>query len=363
LKKVMIHAYANFNLGDDLFIKVLCERYPNTQFTLYAPQQYKITFQNIENINIIPNDTLIVRGINFVVKKLFKKNNFYQYYITKKKDASVHIGGSLFMEDEKWRVLLDNQKSLKIPGKPFYLLGANFGPYKDTRFYEEYKELFKEYTDICFREKHSFSIFDELDNVRLADDIVFQLQLKNAKRVAQNPNIVISVIKPSVRKQLKAFEKEYYHKVRELAIYFIEKGYNVIFMSFCENEQDNEAIKDIIRLIPANYKENIFKHLYKFDINKSLEIIEQTNLVIATRFHSMILGMIYNKPTFPIIYSDKMSNVLNDINFTGSSIRLNEISKLEPKIVFDSMENGVIDISQQRKNAENHFEKLDEFLL
>src|SRR5699024_1160694 len=45
MKKVMVYAYSQFNLGDDLFIKILCERYPETQFVLYAPKQYKRCFQ------------------------------------------------------------------------------------------------------------------------------------------------------------------------------------------------------------------------------------------------------------------------------------------------------------------------------
>ncbi|MDY0404730.1 hypothetical protein P5G51_004325 [Virgibacillus sp. 179-BFC.A HS] len=36
MKKVLIHAYTHFNFGDDLFIQILCERYPQTSFYLYA---------------------------------------------------------------------------------------------------------------------------------------------------------------------------------------------------------------------------------------------------------------------------------------------------------------------------------------
>src|SRR5690625_2356463 len=50
MKKVMVYAYTQFNLGDDLFIKILCERYPETQFVLYAPKKYKRCFQGMRNI-------------------------------------------------------------------------------------------------------------------------------------------------------------------------------------------------------------------------------------------------------------------------------------------------------------------------
>src|SRR5699024_4992683 len=56
MKKVMVYAYSQFNLGDDLFIKILCERYPETQFVLYAPKQYKRCFQGMRNIRFFPSD-------------------------------------------------------------------------------------------------------------------------------------------------------------------------------------------------------------------------------------------------------------------------------------------------------------------
>ena len=46
MKKIKVYAYTRQNLGDDLFIKILCERYPNTQFVLYAPNVYKDIFKD-----------------------------------------------------------------------------------------------------------------------------------------------------------------------------------------------------------------------------------------------------------------------------------------------------------------------------
>lgn len=59
MKRIMINAYTTFNLGDDLFIKVLCERYPNTEFILYAPKEYKINFKNSSNLKVISNSNIL----------------------------------------------------------------------------------------------------------------------------------------------------------------------------------------------------------------------------------------------------------------------------------------------------------------
>ena len=48
--------------------------------------------------------------------------------------------------------------------------------------------------------------------------------------------------------------------------------------------------------------------------------------MIAIRFHSAILSDIYKIPFLPIVYSNKMQNLLDDMNFKGRSIDLNNLN-------------------------------------
>lgn len=361
MKKVMVYAYTKFNLGDDLFIKILCERYPKTKFFLYAPRKYQLCFKDMSNIKIIPSDSFINRGINFLFKTI-KVNYFIRKLLAKRCDAAVHIGGSLFIQREDWEKELENKKSMLIESKPFFLLGANFGPFSNRDFYLQYKDVFKEYTDICFRENHSYEMFNDLSNVRMADDVIFNLKRKQELYQSKN-NIVISVIKPSIRKHLANCDDIYYKKIMDITMYFIKKGYKVTLMSFCENEGDKEAIAEIMDIIPKEYLINVTSHFYNLNLEQSLNIIAASNFVVATRFHAMILGWVYNKPVFPIVYSDKMTNVMSDIGFKGSYTKLNNINSLNPEEVFKSMKTNLIDISKQVENSEKQFGKLDEYLL
>lgn len=355
----MLYAYTTFNLGDDLFIKILCERYPETKFLLYAPKEYRILFNKIKNLSVIPSDSLIIRGINFFLRS-FKIKGSIRRMVAQKCDAGVYIGGSLFMQGEDWLQGLENVREMRHSNKPFFLLGANFGPFKDEEFYLKYKNEFKEYTDVCFREKYTFELFKDLGNVRMADDIVFQLNVEEFEH-AEN-NIVISVIKPSYRKHLLNYDDIYYKKIRDISIYFIESGYKVTFMSFCDFEGDNEAINEIINLIPSEYLAKIKKYPYKLNIDEAINTIGKADFVLATRFHSMILGWVCNKPVFPIVYSDKMINVMKDVGFKGLYTDFNSIGSLKPEEVFTSMETNIIDVKTNVENAEKHFQKLDIYL-
>lgn len=360
MKNIMVYAYTKFNLGDDLFVKILCDRYPNTNFVLYAPRKYKILFKEKGNITIIPSDSIIIRGINFAFRFL-KIMNFFRRIIAKRCDAAVYIGGSLFIQGEKWREDIKNIKNLRVANNFFFLLGVNFGPFNEKEFYLEYKKIFKEYTDICFREKYSYDMFNDLSNVRMADDVVFQLSSVGGDYTQNINNIVISVIKPS-RKGLGNYEDIYYKKIKDIAIYYIGRGYKVTFMSFCEEEGDKDAIEEIQSLIPKVYLNHVTKFLYKLSIEEALDVIKKSSIVIATRFHSMILGWIFNKPVFPIVYSKKMTNVMQDVGFKGIYTDFNKIDSLEPEEVFEYMETNLIDVSNQVRNSEKHFEKLDEYL-
>ncbi|WP_415654037.1 polysaccharide pyruvyl transferase family protein, partial [Salinicoccus roseus] len=340
-----MNAYTNFNLGDDLFIKVLCERYPETNFLIYAPEEYKYTFKNIDNILIFPSNKLFNRIFNYILRKI-KSDISIQRIISRKVDAIVQIGGSIFIERKKY---LDSKvKKEKNVKKPYYVLGANFGPYQTEQFYKYHHELFQRYTDICFRDKYSYELFKDLRNVRMADDIIFQLS--DQKKIASKHSVVISVIKPSFRENLQDYDEVYYKKIKDIAAYFLDKGYKVILMSFCEREGDKKAIEEISQLLPIQKRAYVYKYHYLFNMDEALDVIAASSFIVATRFHAMILGWAYNKPVFPIAYSEKMNNVMEDIGHTGTFINLKEIDKLNPDEVFESMKKNSVDISSQAKN-------------
>lgn len=357
----MIYAYTEFNLGDDLFIKLLCERYPNTQFILYAPKNYEILFKEILNLKVYPNDTLFVRAVNKIFRLFNIKRNFIRFKIAKKCNAMVYIGGSLFMQGENWKERYLDKEEMYIENKPFYLLGANFGPYKDNEFYLIYKEMFSKFTDISFRDRQSYELFNELPNVRIADDIIFQLKVQ-PRITDQTNNVVISVIKPSFRKNLSSYDDVYYRKIKDIIVLLNLKGYRVTLMSFCEKQGDQEAVERIIELLPFNNKKMVNHYYYKYDIDETINIIANSRFVIATRFHSMILGWVLNKPVFPIAYSSKMTNVMNDIGFKGQYTDINNIDQLKPQDVLGAIQSKPIDVSESIKNSEKHFEKLDDLL-
>lgn len=360
MKKVVLYAYTKQNLGDDLFIKILCDRYPNTKFFIYAPKIYKNIFKDVKNLKIYSSEFIIYRIINWIFRKL-KINNIIESYLRLISDAGVRIGGSLFIQGDNWEKYTEDYiEPMKSKRKPFFLIGINFGPFEDERYFLKHKKIFSNYTDICFREDYSYNLFHDLPNVRLADDIIFSI---GEKRENENSDYVfISVIKPSYRKELAMLDDIYYEKIKELILGFIENGLKVYLVSFCEAEGDEEAVRKIYDALPVDCRNKVFKEYYKTNIERQVELISNSKLVIASRFHAMILGFCFNKNVLPLIYSSKMSNVLQDIKFKGLSYDIKNIDQLEYSNVKEFLNEHSVDVSQQIRNSNEHFKYLDMFL-
>lgn len=360
MDNIYIKAYINKNLGDDLFLKILLERYPRNIFYLIEECNLKLekmyTFKNLKIVNY----SILIKIFNYLLRKLNISINFTEENLIKKKNikAIIEIGGSIFMEN-KSNISLKIRKKDQEQVKNYFILGANFGPYSSDKFLKEYYSFFSKCNDICFRERYSYDLFKNLSNIRYAKDIIFSLNVNN---YSEKEYMLISVIKPSIRRELREKDKEYYKTVKNIIIESLKNNKKVKLISFCKNEGDEEAIEEILRIIPESFRDRVDKYYYRGNIEEALEIIGKAEAIVATRFHAMILGFIYKKKVYPIAYSKKTTNVLEDLEFKGnycSFDKLNEVS-------YDKiMENEILDediLELAKKDAEKHFEKLDLFL-
>lgn len=49
--EIMLKAYFNLNLGDDLFIKMICERFPNYNFHIFIREGLEIPFRKFSQVH------------------------------------------------------------------------------------------------------------------------------------------------------------------------------------------------------------------------------------------------------------------------------------------------------------------------
>lgn len=368
--KILIKLYANVNLGDDLFLKMLLERYPNVKFILPAPDEYKIIFKQYSNLEIVKDAYnfelgFLNRGFNYLERKFFlskyiKKieKKFLENFTVKgyQFDAFISIGGSIFMQQKKLPVyssIIYYQLAHKYCKNTFYL-GCNFGPYNDSKFVEDYRNIFSDAKDVCFREKQSWSLFSNLNNIRCKPDIVFGFKFPKVSK--KNKTVGFSVV--SARNGIN--EEDYFKKYAELIEFYQKKNYEIYLFSFCENQGDGKTINSIVNLV-SDHK-NINKIIYNGDIDEFLNVYSSMEQMYCGRFHAMILSMIFDQKIYPVIYSKKMLNVLDDIGYKGETISIENFFNIQPDKLLDQIHLNSYDIKEIKTESTEQFQKLDLFL-
>lgn len=344
MKKIYLKAYLKHNLGDDLFVYIIANRYKNVTFKTILNKNYNL---NINNLDVCKTGFR-----SKLITLISLKKYSLERLLMKKSDASVLIGGSLFIEKK-------NELSKKYylgEGHPYYIMGSNFGPYKTKQYYDKIYNMLKDANDVCFRDKYSYDLFKTLDNVRIAPDIVFSFDASRFINNDSKKKVVISVI-DCTNRNIKNNKEKYENKIIEMINYFQSNDYKVTLMSFCKYEGDEKAIDSIISKV-----NNVEKYYYNGDLNGALGLLGESDIIVGSRFHANILGLVMNKTIIPIAYSDKTINTLNDINFKGRILDIRNIDEFDVSTLSDLDLNYKLNIDKYRKEAEKHFKELDRFL-
>lgn len=346
--KIFLKGYLSKNLGDDLFFKIIMDRYKSNQFYIIGPNSYKKIFN--KNVRFYSN------LLEKFLKRIFKGYFSIEKKIQKKADISVLIGGSMFIEKKFEKA----SKYIKYTEKPYFVLGANFGPYYTKKYKKIYHNFFKKITDTCFRDLDSYKEFKDIKNVRYAPDIVFLEKTKIKK--AKEKTVLFSLI--NIKNKSSQMEKdssiEYEEAINTLINYFGKKDYTIKFMSFCKKEKDEEEVNKYYEKYKNKYK--VSKYFYNGDIEEGIDQINNNSVIVGSRFHANILGLKLQKHIIPISYNNKTINMLKDIKFDGEIIDLNNYKKLNIEKIEEKNLTYKCDISNFIKEAEKHFEKLDSLI-
>ena len=184
---------------------------------------------------------------------------------------------------------------------------------------------------------------------------------KNIK-MTNSKKVVISVI-DCERKAKKEYKENYEKTIIDMVNFFEKNGYEIVLMSYCKKEGDEEAIKSILSKIEnEKIKSKIKTYFYSGNTEEALDVMGDCQIVVGSRFHANILGLVLNKTIIPIAYSDKTLNVLRDMNFKGKIYDIRNLDNFENNSLKEEDLTYKLDVNFQKKDAQRHFEKLDKVL-
>ncbi|WHS05452.1 polysaccharide pyruvyl transferase family protein [Ligilactobacillus salivarius] len=351
-KGIFVQGYFEKNLGDDLFIYVLCHNYPQLEFTINTPN-YEV-FSHFHNLQNFEQKKGILR------RKL--RNFFFIDDIRAAKNFAIYLelGGSIFILPANGTMGY-NYKRRKIVSeiqKHYIVMGSNFGPYYSKKQLNGYKKFFNSIESVSFRDYESYEYFKDIDHVNYYPDVVLNLEVKDNQNNIKTDYVLFSIINSKIFGE--KVDKEYSNFICNQVKKEIKEGNTIVFMSFCEYEKDLTKGKELLQML-HQWKDKIILKNHT-NIEKSLDVIRKAKKIVATRYHAMILGWLYRKPTFVIAYSKKTENEIktyfpeqqyikiqnignvSDISYTKINRKLLKKLKNDAKKHFECFERVVADI-------------------
>ena len=352
MKKICLSAYCCMNFGDDLFVKTLVRRYPDTIFFMNIDNKSRAAFRN--EINIVYPSQIERLCVKVLCKLRIIKKIDAEIYHVRRADGYVKIGGSIFIE-----TAVVAKKYVEQYNENSFFIGPNFGPFQSRAYVERVRLRLANVKDCCFRDSYSYKLFQDLSNVRYAPDVLFSLST-GLDRV-EGRYLGISVILLDNREGLSQISDEYYATISDACNECRHMNIPVRLFAFCKREGDADAMKKILSY--TDHPEEIDTCVYEGDTEIFMAQLNECRWLLATRLHSMILGLVLGKKVLPIVYSLKQTHILEDMNYCGHLWDIHSHQKYDSvKLLEDCLGNIDMDIAKYAQDSERQFEALDEFL-
>ncbi|HQK74513.1 MAG TPA: polysaccharide pyruvyl transferase family protein, partial [Clostridiales bacterium] len=279
MKKIYLSAYYCMNFGDDLFVKTLIRRYPNTRFFINIDAKMRTAFRNEKNISFSSHFAFFFARV-LCKLKIISRDDVEIFYV-RRANAYVKIGGSIFIETPKAAKTFVEQYNRNA-----FFIGPNFGPYQSEAFVEQVRRRLSNVKDCCFRDHYSYKIFRDLSNVRYAPDVLFNV--KTGLERKKGRYLGISVILLEKREGLSEISDEYYRTISNACAECKRMNIPVKLFAFCKREGDADAMKKILSY--TDHPEEVDTCVYDGDTDLFMAQLNECRWLLATRLHSMILG-------------------------------------------------------------------------
>lgn len=355
--KVFVSGYWNQNLGDDLFLALLCRRYPKDDFYVIAGSSAMESFHDLANLHQV-HLPLSVKLAYHLKQHLGWQENLSilqkeQIKVALQCDLYCELGGSLFIEP---RAGMDQQFTMRQKiadsGTPYIIMGSNFGPFYQQSQLNHYKLLFAQMQRIWLRDHHSLNLFQDLTKVSYAPDLAFAWPTDHLS-ISDNGYVLISVI--DVAKRFgESVNRQYQESLLCSIRSFLNEKRPVYLMSFCENDGDLKAAQ----VLKSQIDSPLIKVINHTNVEQSIQIIAHAHQVIATRYHSMILAWLLNKPTVVLSYSHKIDYVISDLYPQQTCLEINKLdSDLDLSRLRYNQPDSIKKIIQQTRRQLDDFDE------
>lgn len=348
MKKALVGAYIDNNLGDDLFISGLIDRYGDVEFSFNHASSSTILQRksNVKNVDL-----------NFL--NVLKNVRNYDVFIL--------IGGSMFQQIgspfnwiKNWLSLYLTVVFFRLMGKKVVFIGFNFGSYDSNLFFILYRLLFRLVNYLSVRDEKTFNLFRKNKRIHFYPDIVFGLEVEKEAIPKKTNNIGLSIMDfgPNVK-----FQRQYENFLVDV-LRRIDKSFNINVYTFQNSQSINDDIVAQRVLKRVDRDVDIYSYNGK-NLKKILKSFSKNEFILSSRFHSLVLALIFKQNFVSVSYNIKIDNLLNFIGLDNLKVKPQDLENEECIIRTAEKINNKKNVNLNNKNmnldneAVKHFEYLD----
>ncbi|MCI8452427.1 MAG: hypothetical protein HFJ74_08080 [Eggerthellaceae bacterium] len=362
IKKILLYGwFGEGNLGDELIldaaIKVTREAYPKASIRVMGTKPDKIKGRHGHSFDLVSTyldhrPRIIARSFKYgfvrAVRNLFTA------------DLVIMASGGAISDWNKNSTvtLFDLIGFFSKRRVPILLLDVGAGPITKESSFGKFRSVLSQVGFILCRDKNSEEELKKigLGNTVLSKDVVFELHresIPDIKRFADKVQKIGMVIAPVCLETPDVYEL-YRRRLAETAK-LLSTRYEVSLIPF-QREYDDGLVRELRDLCPevgvlddSDNSERILDHL------------EEQDLIIGLRYHSMLEALALGKYVIPIIYHPKCQSLCEDFglmeyaSYVGNGNNWPE-SNIDPKKILHDVERIQMD-DEYADRVRNAFDK------
>ena len=303
---IHLTGYFDRNFGDDMMMKLVVRSLP------------EITFLVNETV-----DTPLLSERNVVQKPYEVCRRFPRLVVT----------GSGFMINTKAAFKTELLWFLRGHHPGDYCLGCNMEPLDNPIKRFLIRQKLNKFKLITCRDQSSCHWL--IENTRKPDiyclpDILFSIPNEWLPAVQTSSKLGISMMHRAGDQE----DCAYYRAMAEIADEWIRRtGKGVILMAFDTGKEDDLfACRAVKAQMQFPDQAEIVAHT---DGTEILAAFARCEKIIGARFHSMVLALRMGIPFFPVIYREKMRNLIRDLSYPVLGCAINKIDHLAVSAFLD----------------------------
>ena len=296
--KLELCGYFDSNFGDDYMQKIVIHNMPEYDF--YIDKRCMISPIVLEESNVKVKETDEIRNL-----------------------PKLMVTGSGFMVNSRQVLKYEIIWFLTSKHIADYCIGCNIEPFKSRLSEWLIIQKLKKFKYVICRDKRSLEWFKnncpKLDSVHMPD-ILFSFPYSWLPEKTSDKKLGIALMHRSDD----STDNAYYKAMAKIADFWLQTtGKNVVLMAFDTGTEDDvfacECVKSMMK-----YRDmaEIVKHGSHGEI---LNAYASCSKIVGARFHSAVLAMKMNIDFYPIIYRNKMRNLISDMQYPVKGCDISDI--------------------------------------